>query len=49
MKMFSLTLKHDNDSIKYKVCMEMRNRYHFSNVKNLLPILMRLTSVVLTS
>ena len=51
--MFSLTLKYDNDSIKYKACMEMRNRYHFSNVnrnlENLLPILMRLTSVVLTS
>ena len=32
IKMFSLTLKYDNDSIKYKVCMEMRNGYHFSNV-----------------
>ena len=26
IKMFSLTWKYDNDSIKYKVCMEMRNR-----------------------
>ena len=26
IKMFSLTLKYDNDSIKYKVCMEMRNQ-----------------------
>ena len=30
--MFSLTLKYDNDSIKYKICMEMRNWDHFSNV-----------------
>ena len=27
--MFSLTLKYDNDSIKYKVCMKMRNQYLF--------------------
>ena len=32
IEMFSLTLKYDSDSIKYKVCMEMRNRYYFSNV-----------------
>ena len=29
IKMLSPTLKYDNDSIEYKVCMEMRNRYHF--------------------
>ena len=40
--MFSLTLKYDNDSIEYKVCMKMGNRYHFLNVN-------RKISVVLTS
>ena len=32
--MLSLTLKYDNDSIKYEVCMEKKNRYHFSNGKS---------------
>ena len=48
INMLSLTLKYDNDSVKYEVCMKMRNRHHFSNVnrKILLPILMRLTAVL---